>query len=195
LNPLLWPPEGCQFTTPGITRNDGVPGSSPGVGSDGSPAKTRGFRILDRQRPGEVGNNKTINGYIGRALGMRVEVHGNPMRYGAGLWRSITEPKRNSLATALLAKVSTGSTVHRYEAAALAVVIDRDHSTAPTEFAYGELLHLFDEFLRRGRCGGNPHSGVLVANRSRYQRTIEAWVEVARVERGAHGKTLGDSTR
>src|SRR3712207_7097079 len=49
----------------------------------------------------------------------------------------------------------------------------RDHSSAPTETAYGELLHLFDEFLRGGRRRGNPHNGVLVGDRSRYQRTIE----------------------
>jgi hypothetical protein len=44
----------------------------------------------------------------------------------------------------------------------------------------GELLHLLDIYLRAGRRSGILHHGILVADRSRYQRTIEAWVQLAR---------------
>jgi len=65
--------------------------------------------------------------------------------------------------------------------------MDRDHSQSPTETTYGELLHMFDRFLRGNRKLGNPHNGVLVADRSRYERTLEAWVEVARTRTAKPG--------
>jgi hypothetical protein len=58
-----------------------------------------------------------------------------------------------------------------------------EFALSPTETAYGELLHLFDGFLRTGRRGGDPHNGVLVADRGRYQRALEAWVALARAKR------------
>jgi hypothetical protein len=94
--------------------------------------------------------------------------------------------KRHGLAKALLNKscswehAESKSTPH-----AFVVVMDRDYSLSPTETAYGELLHLFDDFLRTGRRKGIPHNGVLVPDRGRYQRALEAWVEVARARRPA----------
>lgn len=135
----------------------------------------------DAVRPfaGEV--NRTINRYIGQKAGSAVELHGNPMRTGRAGWSSIAAAKRHGLAHALLKRVcdwthpESGSEVEPFT-----IVIDRDHSQSPTETSYGELLYLFDTFLREGRKRGYPHNGVLIADRSRYERTLEAWVEVAR---------------
>lgn len=128
--------------------------------------------------------NNTINQFIGQRLGKTVEVHGGPMRSGRGEWAAVPGAKRHALAHALLRLICdwthepTGSKVEP-----IAVVMDRDHSQSPTETTYGELLYVFDEFLRAGRRRGDPHNGVLVADRSRYEKTLEAWVEVARLRR------------
>jgi Protein of unknown function (DUF3800) len=58
--------------------------------------------------------------------------------------------------------------------------MDRNHSQSPTETTYGELLYAFDARLREGRRGGDPHNGVLIADESRYEKTLQAWVELAR---------------
>lgn len=135
----------------------------------------------DAIRPlaGEI--NKTMRRFLGRQLADAVELHGSPMRVGAGEWKPIAASKRHGLYHDLLRKLDTwehpdsGSGIEPF-----AVVMDRDHSQSPTETTYGELLYIFDAWLREGRRGGNPHNGVLVADRSRYERTLQAWVEVAR---------------
>jgi Protein of unknown function (DUF3800) len=142
----------------------------------------------DAVRPfaGEI--NGTINRYIGRQAGMHVEVHGSPMRGGRGEWKRISANKRHGLAHALLKLVGewqhegSGSKIQPF-----AIVIDRDHSQSPTETSYGELLFTFDNFLRDGRRGGDPHNGILIADRSRYERTLQAWVEIARASRRPTG--------
>jgi hypothetical protein len=60
------------------------------------------------------------------------------------------------------------------------VAVDRGFTQSPFETAYGELLYLFDRDLRVGRREGDPHNGILVADRGKYERMLEAWVEVAR---------------
>jgi hypothetical protein len=123
--------------------------------------------------------------YLGRDLAPEIELHGSPMRTGNGAWKNITVKKRIGLYYRLLETIgkwshdATGSKVE-----AFATVVDRDHSQSPTETTYGELLYVFDQWLRDGRRAGNPHNGVLVADRSRYERTLRAWVEVARAFKG-----------
>jgi len=63
--------------------------------------------------------------------------------------------------------------------------MDRGHSHSPLESAYEEMLFLFDRFLREGRRRGFPHNGVLVADRSKYEKTLHALVEVRRTRRRA----------
>jgi hypothetical protein len=135
----------------------------------------------DAVRPLAADINATINRYIGRAAGMMVELHGAPMRSGSGRWKSIPAVKRRALYHALMKK--TCSWAHAdstSEIEPFVVAIDRNHSQSPTETAYGELLFMFDQFLRDGRRRGLKHNGVLIADRSRYERTLEAWVELAR---------------
>jgi hypothetical protein len=135
----------------------------------------------DAIRPlaGEV--QGTMRQYLGRQTADVVELHGNPMRTGNGQWKGLSIKKRVALYHELLRRLcdwehsDTGS-----KAEVFAVVMDRNHSQSPTETTYGELLYAFDAWLREHRRQGDPHNGVLVADRSRYQRTLEAWVEVAR---------------
>lgn len=135
----------------------------------------------DAVRPlaGEI--NETMVRFIGRARTADLELHGSPMRVGAKDWRPVPASKRYGLYEELLRKLSTwhhepsGSGIE-----AFAVVMDRDHSQSPTETTYGELLYAFDERLRHGRRHGDPHNGVLIADESRYEKTLQAWVELAR---------------
>jgi Protein of unknown function (DUF3800) len=132
-----------------------------------------------RPLAGEI--NATINRYLGRSVGIRVELHGAPMRVGAGRWKAVRASKRRGLYHAMMQKLCSWE--HSESASKIepfVVIIDRNHSQSPTETAYGELLYMFDQFLREGRREGRMHNGVLVADRSRYERTLEAWVELAR---------------
>ncbi len=132
-----------------------------------------------RPLAGEI--NSTINRYLGRAIGMEVELHGAPMRGARGRWKKIQPSKRRGLYHAMMKKVCSWKHVDSAsKIEPFVVVIDRNHSQSPTETAYGELLFMFDNFLREGRREGRMHNGVLIADRSRYERTLEAWVELAR---------------
>lgn len=164
------------------------------AGPDSSVFVVGGIAVHeDAVRPlaGEV--NGTINQYAGRQAGMQVEVHGSPMRGGRGEWKRISSSKRHGLAHALLKLVvdwqhkGTGSKIQPF-----AIVIDRDHSQSPTETSYGELLFMFDGFLRDGRRDGDPHNGILIADRSRYEKTLQAWVEIARAR---YTRPKGDPRR
>jgi hypothetical protein len=135
----------------------------------------------DAVRPLAGSTNSRINSFVGSRLGKQLEIHGGPMRSGGGLWSQVTGSKRHGLARSLMRLIRdwehTGS---RSAVQPFVVALDRDFTTASTELAYGELLYLLDVFLRTGRRRGEPHNGILIADRSRYQRTIEAWVELAR---------------
>ena len=135
----------------------------------------------DAVRPfaGEV--NNAINRYAGKTLGRSLEIHGAPMRTGRREWSPVSGSKRHGLAHAVLRLVdawehkNTGSEIQPF-----AVVIDRGFSQAPVETSYGEFLYMFDSYLRERRRAGDPHNGILIADRSRYERTLEAWVQLAR---------------
>ena len=119
--------------------------------------------------------------YLGRDLAPEIETHGNPMRTGNAAWNGISVRKRIGLYNRILDLIcewthdGSGS-----RAEVFATAIENDHSQSPTETSYGELLYAFDQWLRDNRRAGNPHNGVLVADRSRYEKTLRAWVEVAR---------------
>lgn len=125
-----------------------------------------------------------INGILKTFVGRRhakIEIHGSPMRRGRGDWSAIGVAKRHALAHALLGLVANWQ--HEGSSSAVepfAVVIDRNHSQSAMETAYGELLFSFDKYLRQGRRLGEPHNGILVADRCTYERALAAWVEVAR---------------
>lgn len=138
----------------------------------------------DAVRPlaGEI--NETMRRFLGARRAQELELHGSPMRVGGKDWRPVSANKRYSLYEDLMRKLSIWtheSSDSRIEC--FAVAMDRDHSQSPTETTYGELLYKFDELLRQGRRGGDPHNGVLIADESRYEKTLQAWVELARARR------------
>lgn len=133
-------------------------------------------------RPLAAEVNNTINDFVSKRLGKKLEIHGNPMRTGFGSWGGVSGAKRRALVKKLLrhcccewAHEESESGPHPF-----IVAIDRGRSLSPTEAAYGELLHLFDAYLRSGRRKGYLHNGILVADRGRYERALEAWVQIAR---------------
>ena len=138
----------------------------------------------DAVRPlaGEI--NETMRRFLGKKRAQALELHGSPMRVGAKDWRSVPANKRYSLYEELMGKLSTWSHhASQSQIECFVVAMDRDHSQSPTETTYGELLYRFDEMLRNGRRDGDPHNGVLIADRSRYEKTLQAWVELARAKR------------
>lgn len=145
-------------------------------------------------RPLAGGINTTISRYLGQKTGKEVELHGSPMRRARGRWKNVPAAKRHGLYHAMLKKVCSWKHAETTsEIEPFVVIIDRNHSQSPTETAYGELLYMFDEFLREGRRAGRMHNGVLIADRSRYERTLEAWVEIARSRFRRPRQDLGGS--
>jgi hypothetical protein len=135
----------------------------------------------DAVRPLAGAVNKMLGSFVGVRAAKAMEIHGSPMLRGRGEWKAVGAGKRHALAFGLLDLINewhhkpTDTLVEVF-----VVAMDRDHSQSPFETAYGELLYLFDGFLREGRRRGNPHNGILIADRGKYQRTLEAWVELAR---------------
>jgi hypothetical protein len=136
----------------------------------------------DAVRPLAGAINATLSSFVGRTLAPDLELHGSPMRVGAGVWSQVPQAKRYALFCALLRKLdnwehaTTGSRIEPF-----VVVMDRNHSQSPTETTYGELLYAFDASLRERRATGDGHNGVLIADESRYEKTLQAWVELARM--------------
>jgi uncharacterized protein DUF3800 len=140
----------------------------------------------DAVRPLAGAINERMNRFVGKDFAKRTELHAAQMRTGSREWNGISERKRHGLGSSLM------RLVHKWEhdptqtkVQPFVIVMDRGHSQSPLETAYGELLYLFDEFLRDGRKRGLPHNGVLVADRSKYEKTLHAWVETARERRPA----------
>jgi hypothetical protein len=138
----------------------------------------------DAVRPLAGAINERMNRFIGRRFAKEIEIHAAQLRPGSRDWKAIPEKKRHGLAHSLMRLVcnwqhdSTHTKVQPF-----VIVMDRDRSQSPLETSYGELLYLFDDFLRKGRKHGSPHNGVLIADRSKYEKTLHAWVEAARVKR------------
>lgn len=140
----------------------------------------------DAIRPlaGEI--NATMNRFVGRRYAMKTEIHASPMRAGGGEWRGVSAAKRHGLAHALMRHVCEWSHVESLSGVEpFVIAMDRGHSHSPLESAYEEMLFLFDKFLREGRKRGYPHNGILVADRSKYEKTLHALVEVRRTRRRA----------
>lgn len=135
----------------------------------------------DAIRPLAGSTNETINRYLSGDVARSIEIHGSPMRGGRGEWNGISRGKRMGLLNALLTQIdqwqheNSGTTIQTF-----AIVVDRNHSQSPFETAYGEFLFSFDKYLRAGRRQGEPHNGVLVTDRGKYEHTLSAWVEIAR---------------
>ncbi|MHB1469463.1 MAG: DUF3800 domain-containing protein [Solirubrobacteraceae bacterium] len=135
----------------------------------------------DAVRPLAGAINNTLNQFISISQARTLEIHGSPMRGGRQGWQAVAVKKRHALVYALLELIasyhhpSSGSSAEIF-----VVAVDRNHSQSPFETAYGEFLFMFDEYLRQGRRQGEPHNGVLIADRGKYERMLEAWVEVAR---------------
>ncbi|MFN8111466.1 MAG: DUF3800 domain-containing protein [Thermoleophilia bacterium] len=125
--------------------------------------------------------NEIIAEHVGKKFVRDLELHGSPLRVGRHGWQVYSSAKRASLYKSLLDLLcdwqheGSGTGVRVF-----ATVVDRAASESPFETGYGELLHVFDEGLRQGRRGGNPHNGVLIADRGKYEKWLSAWVELAR---------------
>jgi hypothetical protein len=127
---------------------------------------------------------------VERAKGL--ELHGGPLRRGREGWGGFSIAKRQALGHALLRLVDEWShDASESKVEPFVVAIDRNHSQSPLETAYGEMLFMFDLYLRTGRRQGEPHNGILVADRSHYERALAAWVEVARASTADPGRMLG----
>ena len=122
--------------------------------------------------------DRSIDRYVGNERGADLEIHGHAMHSGRGKWRTIDKKRRHRLARELLSHVRSWQ--HMDSASRVqpfSVVVDLSNPSSPVETAYGEFLFMFDDFLREGWGVGNSHNGILIADRSRYQRKLEAWVE------------------
>jgi hypothetical protein len=138
----------------------------------------------DAVRPLAGAVNAKMESFVGRKLAAKLELHGSPMRVGAGAWGQVGHAKRIALYHQLMQMLGTwehSQTSSKIECFAMAM--DRNYSQSPTETTYGELLYAFDEAMRTKRKGGDPHNGVLIADHSRYETTLQAWWALARAKK------------
>lgn len=100
-----------------------------------------------------------------------VELHGNPMVQGNKGWKQIAQADR---ITAIQDALYTLNRTHN-STRTFAVVVEKHavSSENPMEFAFEQLLNRFDRYLGRLHLQGNTQRGLLVVDKSSFERRFQ----------------------
>lgn len=101
-----------------------------------------------------------------------VELHGNPMQSGKGIFRRFTKAERTVAIEDALKIFLTSHPSNRLFAS---VVRKAKVSPAdPVEFAFEQLSSRFDHYLARLHKAGDSQRGIILFDRSTYETTIQS---------------------
>lgn len=109
-----------------------------------------------------------------------VELHGNPMLQGNKGWKQIAQVERlNAIKDALCALDRT-----HHSTKIFAVVVEKNAVTDenPVEFAFEQLLNRFDRYLGRLHLQGDTQRGLLIVDKSTFERRFQGLAENFRTE-------------
>ncbi|HMT07179.1 MAG TPA: DUF3800 domain-containing protein [Pyrinomonadaceae bacterium] len=100
-----------------------------------------------------------------------VELHGNPMRTGKGIFRRFTKEDRRIAIKDSLQAILDSHPGNRLFAAVVkkSLVTPED----PVEFAFEQLASRFDHYLSRLHKRGDTHRGLIIFDKSTYETTIQ----------------------
>jgi hypothetical protein len=101
-----------------------------------------------------------------------VELHGNPMIVGKGIWRKHPKADRTKALEDALRVFLRSHPSNRLFASVVrkAKVSPQD----PVEYAFEQLSSRFDHYLTRLHKAGDTHRGVVVFDKSTYETTIQS---------------------
>jgi hypothetical protein len=145
-------------------------------GSVGDPKQQffvlAGFCVFERQGYWFAQKLDEVAARFNPADPASVELHGNPMNSGKGIFRRFTKGDR---ATAIEDALKIFSASHPSNRLFACVVRKEKVSPAdPVEFAFEQLSSRFDHYLSRLHKAGDTQRGVILFDKSTYETTLQA---------------------
>lgn len=131
-----------------------------------------GFCVFERQGYWIAKELDTIAARFNAADPLAVELHGNPMMGGKGIWRQFTKDDRVQAIKDTLEVFLASHPSNRLFASVIrkAAVSPED----PIEVAFEQLSSRFDYYLRRLHRDGDTHRGLIIFDKSTYETSIQA---------------------
>ena len=101
-----------------------------------------------------------------------IELHASPMRQGRGMWRKYDREERMQALTDSLQVLADSHRTNRI----FAVVMQKESASPedPIEYGFEQLASRFDYYLRRLHKAGNEQRGIIIFDKSAYERTIQS---------------------
>lgn len=131
-----------------------------------------GFCVFERQGYWIAQELDEIAARFNPADPASVELHGNPMNSGKGIFRHFTKSDRSQAMKDILNVFLKSHQSNRLFAS---VVNKANVSPAdPVEFAFEQLVSRFDQYLTRLHKSGNSQRGVILFDKSTYETTIQS---------------------
>ncbi len=145
-------------------------------GSSGDPKQQyfvlAGFCIFERQGYWIAKELDKIAARFNPADSLSVELHGNPMNSGKGIFRRFPKADRIAAIEDALKIFLASHPSNRLFASVVkkAVISPND----PVEFAFEQLSSRFDHYLARLHKSGDSQRGVIIFDKSTYETTIQS---------------------
>jgi len=100
-----------------------------------------------------------------------VELHGNPMYTGKGIWRKFSKEQRIQAIKDALSVLSASHKSNRI----FVCIINKQIASPkdPVELAFEQLSSRFDHFLMRLHKTGDTQRGIIIFDKSTYESTIQ----------------------
>lgn len=131
-----------------------------------------GFCVFERQGYWIAKELDNIAARFNPADPSTVELHGNPMVGGKGVWRHFPKDDRAKAIEDALQIFLASHPSNRLFASVIrkAVVSPED----PVEVAFEQLSSRFDYYLKRLHRTGDTHRGIIIFDKSTYETTIQS---------------------
>jgi Protein of unknown function (DUF3800) len=145
-------------------------------GSVGDPQQRffvlAGFCVFERQGYWIARELEKIAARFSSADPASVELHGNPMNTGKGIFRHFTKSDRIKAIEDALKVLLAAHPGNRLFASVVrkTKVSPRD----PVEFAFEQISSRFDHYLTRLHKSGNPQRGVILFDKTTYESTLQS---------------------
>ncbi len=131
-----------------------------------------GFCIFERQGYWIAQELDKIAARFNPADHASVELHGNPMNSGKGIFRRFPKDDRvHAIADALNIFLASHPSNRLFASVVKKTVVS---PADPVEFAFEQLSSRFDHYLARLHKGGDSQRGIIIFDKSTYETTIQS---------------------
>lgn len=130
-----------------------------------------GFSCFERQTHWLSSRLEVIAAQFNPSESALVELHGNPMLQGKGIWRKFkTDQRIDAIRNAL--SVFSGS--HHSNKLFVCLINKSSCKRDPIEYCFEQVLSRFDMYLKRLHRNGDTQRGIIVFDKSTYESTIQS---------------------